>query len=79
MSETAVNLAIESLRRSGHSVEPADIPGLWNVSGYPELTTAQLLAVSPPIRLADGNEISISMGTLAVDWIRRELGAPIVT
>lgn len=22
---------------------PADIPGLWNVPGYPELTTGQLL------------------------------------
>ena len=24
---------------------PADIPGLWNVPGYPELTTAQLFSL----------------------------------
>lgn len=23
---------------------PADIPGLWNAPGYPELTTAQLIS-----------------------------------
>jgi hypothetical protein len=24
---------------------PADIPGLWNLAGYPELTTGQLVQV----------------------------------
>lgn len=24
---------------------PADIPGLWNLPGYPELTTGQLLGI----------------------------------
>jgi hypothetical protein len=24
---------------------PADIPGLWNLPGYPELTTAQLVQI----------------------------------
>jgi hypothetical protein len=24
---------------------PADLPGLWNVPGYPELTTGQLISV----------------------------------
>jgi len=24
---------------------PADIPGLWNLTGYPELTTGQLVQV----------------------------------
>lgn len=26
----------------------ADIPGLWRVSGYPELTTAQLVSIAFP-------------------------------
>ncbi len=25
---------------------PSDMPGLWNVAGYPELTTFQLLALA---------------------------------
>lgn len=25
---------------------PADIPGLWNAPGYPELTTGQLLQIA---------------------------------
>lgn len=25
---------------------PADIPGLWNAPGYPELTTAQMVQVA---------------------------------
>lgn len=25
---------------------PADIPGLWNAPGYPELTTGQLLSIA---------------------------------
>ncbi len=27
---------------------PADIPGLWNIPGYPELTTAQMLSLPSP-------------------------------
>lgn len=40
------NLAVIELRKRGHSVGPADIAGLWNVSGYPELTTGQLISVA---------------------------------
>jgi hypothetical protein len=37
--------AIMALRERGHIVEAADIPGLWNVSGYPELTTNQVINI----------------------------------
>lgn len=33
----------EELRRIG--AQPADMPGLWNVPGYPEITTGQLMQV----------------------------------
>ena len=41
----AVNRKVEELRQRGFSVRPAPgpIPGLWEVSGHPELTTGQLL------------------------------------
>lgn len=43
----AINRAVVRLREAGHSVRPADgVPGLWEVSGYPELTTGQLLDVA---------------------------------
>jgi len=43
-----VNAAVIKLRQSGHRVAPSDIPGLWEVSGYPELTTGQLLSIASP-------------------------------
>ena len=43
----AVNAKVIELRRRGFSVRPAEgpIPGLWEVSGHPELTTNQLLSL----------------------------------
>ena len=42
-----LNEAVTELRRRGLSVAPAeDVPGLWNVSGHPELTTNQRWAVA---------------------------------
>jgi hypothetical protein len=37
--------AIAALKSRGCDVQPADIPGLWSVSGYPELTTGQVINV----------------------------------
>ena len=39
--EMAVNSAAGRL-----GATPADVPGLWNLPGYPELTTGQLLEVA---------------------------------
>lgn len=42
----AVNNKVEELRQRGFDVAPADgVPGLWRVSGHPELTTNQLLSL----------------------------------
>lgn len=39
-----LNEAVIELRRRGLSVAPADgVPGLWNVTGHPELTTNQVI------------------------------------
>ncbi len=35
---------IEDMARDLNAA-PADLPGLWNVPGYPELTTGQLVSV----------------------------------
>lgn len=54
------NVAISSLRERGQSIEPADIPGLYNMSGpfgSGEVTTGQILnlfgrmARNTPLRL----------------------------
>ena len=37
----AVDCAVEKMK-----ARAADIPGLWYVNGYPELTTSQLLQVA---------------------------------
>jgi hypothetical protein len=44
---SALNAKVVELRGRGLSVRPAPgpIPGLWEVSGHPELTTAQLLSL----------------------------------
>lgn len=41
----AINAKVNELRQRGLRVAPANGPigGLWEVSGHPELTTAQLL------------------------------------
>lgn len=41
-----VNNAVIKLWERGHRVAPSTIPGLWDVSGYPELTTGQLLDIA---------------------------------
>lgn len=46
MLSSPVNEAVIKLLLRGHSVSPSTIPGLWNVSGYPELTSGQLLDVA---------------------------------
>lgn len=48
-------LPIERIARE-LGAQPADIPGLWNLPGFPELTTNQLRSVSAmdrhgPLRL----------------------------
>lgn len=47
-ASSPLNDAVNELRRRGHSVSPADIPGLWDVSGHPELTSGQLLSLAFP-------------------------------
>lgn len=41
---TYANAAIAAAQRIGAT--RADIPGLWNAPGYPELTTGQLLDIA---------------------------------
>lgn len=52
-----LNEAVTELRRRGLSVGPADgVPGLWSVTGHPELTTNQVidLAARPsPLHLVE--------------------------
>lgn len=43
-----INEAVIELRQRGHSVFPADIPGLWDVSGLGELTTNQVISIAFP-------------------------------
>jgi hypothetical protein len=43
LRELVIEKAAERLKAT-----KADIPGLWNAPGYPELTTAQLCAVAFP-------------------------------
>ena len=40
----SLNAIMQAALRIGAT--PADIPGLWNAPGYPELTTGQLLDIA---------------------------------
>lgn len=43
-----LNAGVIELRRRGHSFRPSDgIPGLWDVGGMGELTTAQVKSYAP--------------------------------
>lgn len=49
-TEWATDQATLEAMRRGHRVSESDTPGLWNVSGYPELTTAQFLGIFNPYK-----------------------------
>jgi len=42
--EIKMNPIVEAARKL--NATPANIPGLWNAPGYPELTTGQLLSAA---------------------------------
>jgi hypothetical protein len=45
-------LAIEWLRKLGHTVEEQDVPGLYRIDNGPEITRGQLIGIS--IALTEG-------------------------
>lgn len=58
----ALKSAVEYHQRMGRTVQQSDIPGLWNVTGFPELTTGQLLSIAKEGRLMPLAELTAPNG-----------------
>lgn len=48
------------------SAQPTDIPGLWSLPGYPELTTGQLLSIASARAISVGVSQASQMASPAL-------------